>query len=227
MTALTLVLMTAGIFFLTGLDYKLMSREAFSTLLFYSNVFFSHKGDYFDPSFHVKWFLHTWSLSLEWQFYLLFPMAMIWLHKFRDGRFLKRGIVLLFGFSLLLGAGITPFRPVEAFFLLPPRGWELLKESLVLALHAVPKGIDPREVLDYLEALPKVSEVHDLHIWAMSTTEAAMSAHLVMREGHPGDAFINDITRRLAEDFYIGHATVQIELGDAGGECSLAPEHVV
>jgi cobalt-zinc-cadmium efflux system protein len=105
--------------------------------------------------------------------------------------------------------------------------WSLLLESLSLALAAVPKGIDPAAVKGFLGSLEGVREVHDLHIWAMGTTEVAASVHLVMTGGHPGDDFINRAAHRLAHDFRIGHTTIQIEIGDTGGACPLAPEHVV
>jgi cobalt-zinc-cadmium efflux system protein len=98
--------------------------------------------------------------------------------------------------------------------------WGLATESLVMALHAVPRGIDAEEVERALAALPGVTRVHDLHIWPMSTTEAALTAHLVMPAGHPGDAFLVGLQHRLAHDFRIDHTTVQIELGD-GAECRL------
>ena len=105
--------------------------------------------------------------------------------------------------------------------------WALLKESLGLALQAVPKDIDPAQVKAVLAGLAGVKEVHDLHIWAMSTTEVASSVHLIMKNGHPGDAFIKDVAQRLEHDFHISHTTVQIEIGDTGSECPLAPDHVV
>src|SRR3546814_11315412 len=74
-----------------------------------------------------------------------------------------------------------------------------------------------------LPILPGVTHVHDLHIWPMSTTETLLTVHLVMPGGHPGDAFLFDVQNRLARDFRIGHATVQIELSDAG-DCSLHPD---
>lgn len=98
--------------------------------------------------------------------------------------------------------------------------WGLLKESLVMALHAVPEGIDPEKVEAFLEGLPGVTRIHDLHIWPMSTTEAALTAHLVMPGGHPGDLFLHDLQHRLAHEFRIEHTTVQIELGD-GDECRM------
>jgi cobalt-zinc-cadmium efflux system protein len=98
--------------------------------------------------------------------------------------------------------------------------WGLLKESITMALHAVPQRIDADAVERTLAALPGVTRVHDLHIWPMSTTEAALTAHLVMPGGHPGDLFLSDLQHRLAHDFRIDHTTVQIELGD-GAECRM------
>ncbi|MDE3060517.1 MAG: cation transporter [Pseudomonadota bacterium] len=95
--------------------------------------------------------------------------------------------------------------------------WQLLKESLSLALHAVPRHIDTAQVKAWLAGLEGVRGVHDLHIWAMSTTGVAMSAHLLMPDGHPGDAFITTVTHELQHRFRIDHATLQIELGDAAG----------
>jgi cobalt-zinc-cadmium efflux system protein len=84
----------------------------------------------------------------------------------------------------------------------------------------VPEGIDADAVRATLASLPGVARVHDLHIWPMSTTEAALTAHLVMPGGHPGDAFLIDLQHRLAHDFRIDHTTVQIELGQ-GAECRM------
>lgn len=104
--------------------------------------------------------------------------------------------------------------------------WSLLTESMNLALHAVPPGIDPAQVKALLDALPGVTRTHDLHIWAMSTTETALTCHLVMPEKHPGDAFLLKASEALRQRFQIAHATLQIEHGD-GGECALEPDHVV
>jgi len=103
----------------------------------------------------------------------------------------------------------------------------LFRESLRLSLHAVPAGIDPQVVRDYLQALPGVREVHDLHIWGMSTTETALTAHLVMDGGHPGNDFILRVAGELEVKFRIGHPTLQIELADGPGGCRFAPGDVV
>jgi cobalt-zinc-cadmium efflux system protein len=103
--------------------------------------------------------------------------------------------------------------------------WGLLRDSVTMALDAVPAHIDPDQVRAYLGKLPGVSEVHDLHIWAMSTTETALTVHLVMPKGHPDDAFTAEICRELREHYHVHHATVQIETG--AQPCELAPDHVV
>lgn len=105
--------------------------------------------------------------------------------------------------------------------------WGLLRDSLNLALHAVPAGIDSDKVRDYLTSSEGVSEVHDLHIWAMSTTETALTADLVMPAGYPSDAFRSGVVDTLHERFKIAHSTIQIEINDSPHACKLAPAEVV
>jgi len=105
--------------------------------------------------------------------------------------------------------------------------WSLMRESLDLALHAVPPGVDRTAVLTYLAELPGVSEVHDLHIWGMSTTETALTAHLVRPEGAIDDALLHRACAELKARFAVHHATLQIESGEGGHACELAPEGVV
>jgi len=105
--------------------------------------------------------------------------------------------------------------------------WQLFRDALNLITDAVPAGIEPLAVRTYLAERSGVTDVHDLHIWAMSTTETALMAHIVMPNGHPGDAFLAGIYHDLHEHFGIEHATIQIELGDSGQSCALAPENVI
>jgi cobalt-zinc-cadmium efflux system protein len=95
----------------------------------------------------------------------------------------------------------------------------LLRDSTKLALQGVPQNVDSASVRHWLEHLPGVKGVHDLHIWAMSTTGTAMTVHLVMPGGHPGDAFLGDAAQEIAHRFGIRHATLQVELGDCGQGC--------
>lgn len=105
--------------------------------------------------------------------------------------------------------------------------WGLLRDSTKLALHAAPENVNPADVRRYLAGLPGVVEVHDLHIWAMSTTETALTAHLVMPGGHPGDEFLAGVVHHIGHAFHIGHTTLQVETGGAANPCVLAPDHVV
>lgn len=98
--------------------------------------------------------------------------------------------------------------------------WGLLAGSVALALDAVPAHIDRGAVEAYLASLPEVTAVHDVHIWAMSTTEVAMTAHLVRPGSGLDDAFLHDTCEVLGHRFGIGHATLQIE---AGERCEMAP----
>jgi cobalt-zinc-cadmium efflux system protein len=102
--------------------------------------------------------------------------------------------------------------------------WGLLRQSASLALDAVPPTVDPEAVRAYLQKVSGVTALHDLHIWAMSTTEIALTCHLVMPAGSPGDAALSVIADELEDRFGIGHATIQVECG-AG--CVLESDHVV
>ena len=104
--------------------------------------------------------------------------------------------------------------------------WGLLRDLLGMAMAAAPSTIDPAAVRAFLAGQPGVASVHDLHIWAMSTTEVALTCHLVMPAGHPGDDFLHRLAAELAGEFRIGHSTAQIEI-DPACACALAPDEVV
>ncbi|MFM5886574.1 MAG: cation diffusion facilitator family transporter [Novosphingobium sp.] len=97
--------------------------------------------------------------------------------------------------------------------------WDLLKDAIKMGLLAVPGHIDEAAVRAYLTGLPGVEAVHDLHIWPMSTTETAFTAHLIMPGGHAGDSFLSAIAAELDSRFGIHHATIQIEA--AAADCKL------
>ncbi|MDD3759250.1 MAG: cation diffusion facilitator family transporter [Acidithiobacillus sp.] len=130
------------------------------------------------------------------------------------------GITILFTGWLWLDAATSIL--VSAFIVWFT--WGVLQESVGLALNAVPRGIDPLAVRHFLLAQPGVQEVHDLHIWAMSTSENALTAHLLMPEGPRGDDFLHELAEELAEHFQIHHPTLQVETGDSAHSCVLAPE---
>lgn len=137
------------------------------------------------------------------------------------------GVVIAGGIIMLTGwSWLDPVASLAISGFIIWGTWGLLSESVRLSMDAVPEGIDPAAVRRYLEQLPGVVGVHDLHIWAMSTTENALTAHLVMPSGHPGDAFLGTLCEELHGRFEIKHPTLQIELDD-DKRCALAPEHLV
>jgi cobalt-zinc-cadmium efflux system protein len=105
--------------------------------------------------------------------------------------------------------------------------WSLTKKSLDLMLDAVPEGIDPEAVKAFLGALPGVCEVHDLHIWAMSTTETALTAHVVMPTAAVRPTFLSEVCKELHAQFDIQHSTLQIDPDDSPAPCTLAPDEVL
>lgn len=130
---------------------------------------------------------------------------------------------------LIMATGLQWIDPVTSLVItavIALGSWGLLRDSLKLGLLGVPDGIDQQAVRTFLASQPGVSAVHDLHIWPMSTTETALTAHLVIPGGHPGDAFLHDLAHELDHDFGIGHATVQIEtVQDVA--CALHADEVV
>ena len=134
--------------------------------------------------------------------------------------------VVAAGIAILL-TGALWIDPVTSLVIVAIIGWGtwgLLKDSVRMGLHAVPDAIDETEVRAYLGSLPGVGAVHDLHIWPMSTTETALTAHLVMPDGYPGSAFMREIAHELDHRFHIGHATVQVETGEEH-DCHLHAAH--
>ncbi|UOR15657.1 cation diffusion facilitator family transporter [Qipengyuania aquimaris] len=121
--------------------------------------------------------------------------------------------VVIAGVAILL-SGATWIDPLVSLLIVAVIAWGtwgLLKDSVAMSLLGVPKGISESGVRSYLAGLEGVSEIHELHIWPMSTTETALTAHLVMPGGHPGDTFLKQVGDELEQKHRIGHATIQIE----------------
>ena len=149
------------------------------------------------------------------------------LHMAADAA-VSAGVVLAGGAILLTGwHWLDPATSLVINAVIVWGTWGLLRDSLNLALDAVPEGINPGEVKGYLAGLPGVTAVHDLHIWAMSTTETALTAHLVRPDAELDDGLLARTGDELRERFHIAHATLQMERGDAAHPCRLAPEEVV
>lgn len=104
--------------------------------------------------------------------------------------------------------------------------WGLLRDSVNLAIDGVPRSVDPEQVRSWLCAQPGVTGLHDLHIWPMSTTDTALTTHLLMPEPPADDSFLHDLAQQLQERFEISHATFQVERGDLEGPCMQSPNCV-
>jgi cobalt-zinc-cadmium efflux system protein len=122
---------------------------------------------------------------------------------------------------------LDPATTLAVSVLILAMSWGLLKDSLHLALDGVPSSVDFGNVRSYLETLPGVSEVHDLHIWAMSTTEVALTAHLVMHWTQDPPSFLHGLDHELQDRFGIAHTTVQIEPQTIADACPRARENAV
>jgi cobalt-zinc-cadmium efflux system protein len=142
-----------------------------------------------------------------------------YLHMLADA-LVSAGVVLA-GFGILMTGWLwlDPVASLIVAALIFIGTADMLRESGTMALAGVPSSIDPDAVEAHLGGLPGVARVHDLHIWSMSTTEFALTAHLVMPEGFPGDAFLHDCAHAIEHKFGITHSTLQVETG--GGDCGL------
>jgi cobalt-zinc-cadmium efflux system protein len=137
------------------------------------------------------------------------------------------GVVVTAGVILLTGwSRLDPLASLVIAVVIFMGTWSLLRDSLGMSMDAVPPGVRSAAVSDFLRHWPGVTAIHDLHIWSMSTTETALTCHVLMPAGHPGDVVLVQLAHELQQRFAIGHATVQIET-DAHVDCALEPDHVV
>lgn len=140
-----------------------------------------------------------------------------YLHMAADAA-VSAGVVFAGAAILFTGAlWIDPVVSVAICFVIFWGTWGLLRDSVTMSLAGVPESIDRDKVEIELLVSPGVTRVHDLHIWPMSTTEIALTAHIVIPAGYPGDAFLHEVSHRLEHKFGIGHVTIQVETG--AGEC--------
>lgn len=140
LAALVAVLLAYGYFALIPSDYRLIGKHAAGALTFTSNFLFWMEAGYFDSGARTKWLLHTWSLSVEWQFYILYPLLVLGLSKVASRRGTGYAIVLLAAISIALSVWVASVRPTAGFFLLPPRAWEMLAGGIV-CLFPLPRRV--------------------------------------------------------------------------------------
>ena len=126
LAVLCLVLLVFGWFYLTPLDYRALGKHAGSSMGFLSNIIYWRESGYFDAASHEKWLLHTWSLSAEWQFYIIYPLVLIAMRKFMSLKAMKATVLVgtVLGFIFCVVA--TYKWPNPAYYLLPTRAWEMM-----------------------------------------------------------------------------------------------------
>lgn len=141
---------------------------------------------------------------------------------------LSSGVAVAGGVIMLTGwLWVDPAVSLIISTMIVAATWSLLRDSMNLSLDAVPPGIDQDEVAAYFRSLPDVIELHDLHIWGMSTTETALTAHLVREDVRAGEVLLPEITAEVHRRFGISHATIQFETAATARRCELRPDHVV
>lgn len=148
------------------------------------------------------------------------------LHMAADAAVSAGVVVAGFVISRTGWAWIDPVTSLVIVAVIAIGTWGLLRDSVNMSLQATPPGLDTEDVADFLRQRPGVAAIHDLHIWPLSTTETALTVHLLVPSGYPGDAYTTDLGAALHQRFGIDHATVQIET-DAGTPCRLEPDTVV
>jgi len=147
-----LVLLCLGWLFLPALEYRQLGQHAAAALVFGSNFKFWFESGYFDVGSYEKWLLHTWSLSVEWQFYIIYPIILAGIWCLRPSLSAMKAVVcFLFFASLAFSIWYTPLDPGGAFYLLPARAWEMLAGALVfLFSDRLSLGIRPKKVMELL-----------------------------------------------------------------------------
>jgi peptidoglycan/LPS O-acetylase OafA/YrhL len=126
LAVLCLVLLVFGWFYLTPLDYKALGKHAGGSISFVSNIIFWSESGYFDVSSHGKWLLHTWSLSVEWQFYIIYPLMLVVMGKFMTMKIMKATVLLGAALGFIFCVFVTYKWPNAAYYLLPTRAWEMM-----------------------------------------------------------------------------------------------------
>lgn len=149
LSMLCLTLAILGWFYLLPIDYLELGKNITSSVLFISNITYWLDSGYFSPDSHENWLLHTWSLSAEWQFYIIYPIIIIALKKLFNADYVKRTLVLLTIIGFVFSAIVSHLMPNPSYFLLPTRAWEMMLGGLI-ALYPISLNNQNRKKLSLL-----------------------------------------------------------------------------
>ncbi|OQQ07432.1 hypothetical protein BK411_12535 [Vibrio splendidus] len=164
---LCFILIVFGFFYLSTKDYIQLSKHITSSVTFFSNFFYWHESGYFAQESHEKWLLHTWSLSVEWQFYILYPIILIFLKKFFSVSLVKRIIFVGMIFGFIYSAFVTQIWPDAAYYLLPTRAWEMIAGGVayIYPLNIKARGKTTIEGLGLLFVFSSFIFVSEKTLW--------------------------------------------------------------
>ena len=149
LAVLCLALLIFGWFYLTPLDYKALGKHIASSMGFISNIIYWRESGYFDASSHEKWLLHTWSLSAEWQFYIIYPLVLVALRKFMAIKTLKFIVLIAAIFGFVFCIAVTYWKPNPAYYLLPTRAWEMIVGGIAY-LYPITLKEERKKLLEWL-----------------------------------------------------------------------------
>lgn len=151
LSLLCLSLIIFGWFFLPPLDYRAIGKHALSSMTFVSNFIYWQEAGYFDAASHEKWLLHTWSLSAEWQFYLIYPLIISALSHFLTKRSVRISLLVMCFAGYIFSVTSSYFWPTASYFLLPSRAWEMLAGGM--AYIFVMRGNERKSVVAHYVGL--------------------------------------------------------------------------
>ncbi|CAH6978956.1 Peptidoglycan/LPS O-acetylase OafA/YrhL [Vibrio chagasii] len=162
-----LVLFVFCWFYLSPLEYKSLAKHISSSMIFLSNVIYLSESGYFDVSSYEKWLLHTWSLSVEWQFYIIYPLIIVTINKFMNLQAMKITLLVATFISFTFSAIITSRFPDAAYYLLPTRAWEMMMGGVV---YLFPLSLNDKnkirlEILGFILILTSYVFISKDHFW--------------------------------------------------------------
>jgi len=149
LAVLCLVLLIIGWFYLTPLDYKALGKYVASSMGFLSNVIYWRESGYFDAASNGKWLLHTWSLSAEWQFYIVYPLILVAMRKFMSTKAMKATVLFWTVLGFIFCVLATYKWPDSAYYLLPTRAWEMMMGG-VAYLYPITLKQERKKLLEWL-----------------------------------------------------------------------------
>jgi peptidoglycan/LPS O-acetylase OafA/YrhL len=152
LAALCLVLLLFGWFYLTPKDYQELGKHISSSITFFSNIIYWREAGYFDLSSHKNWLLHTWSLSAEWQFYMVYPIVLVILQRILTSGMMKTSILLMTIIGFVASIYASSKWPNMSYYLLPTRAWEMLIGGLVY-IYPLSLRINQKKVVEVIGLL--------------------------------------------------------------------------